>query len=454
MQCPTGGGKTVIAAKMCGTVNEKKRRAFFIAHRDFLLEQTSLTFDRAAIPHSFIAAGGFPHNPHMRIQVCGVATLARRLDRVAAPDIIFWDECKHIAASTYQKVFEWAGPNCKHVGLDATPVRLDGKGLDLAFQSIVLGPTVAWLIENGFLSEYRAYAPSAPDLSGVHTTAGDFNRGELVDVMDKGAIVGNMVGHYKALAGGRRAVYFAVSVEHSQHIAAAFNAAGIPARHLDASSSTQERSQAARDFARGKLSVLVNVDLFGEGYDLAAQAGQDVAIDCVGLARPTQSLALHLQQCGRALRPAPGKEYAVILDHAGNLARHGLPDDEREWTLAGRSKKQKDTGPIVRQCPECYGVHPATKPACPYCGYVHPKGEGGRAVEEQDGDLKEIDVKAMRAARAREEWQCQTIEDLIRLGVRRGYSEPEKWAGYKWTARQAAAQRRVEAQAAQYRMRF
>jgi len=444
-QLPTGGGKTVIAAKMTGNAAAKGLRAWFICHRDFLLQQTSRTFDRVGIPHGFIAAG-YEFNHHHQVQICSIDTLKRRLDRLTPPHLFEWDEAHHIAAAGWTKVFQWAGPRPRHIGFSATPLRLDGKGLDDKFGDIVVGPSSLELIEQGFLSDYKAFAPSTPDLTGIHTRAGDYARDEIDGLMDDGQIIGDMVRHYRRYADGLRCIYFCVSIKHSEHVAATFNASGIPAMHLDGDSPTELRIKAAKAFGRGALRVLSNVDLFGEGYDLAAQANMDVSVEAVALARPTKSLGLHLQQIGRALRP--GKPHAIILDHAGNLMRHGLPDQEREWSLKGIDKNKKGGGPMVRQCPECFAVHEAHKMVCPYCGHVYEKSEtGGRKVEEIEGELKEVDKVALRRSRQNEERQCRTVEDLVALAKRRGYRNPEKWAAFIFTYQQKRAQELYEAHA-------
>lgn len=428
---PTGSGKTVLAAYMLGTARTKGRTAWFLAHRDFLLDQTAATFDSVGIPYGFIAAGR-PFNPAHAVQIVSIGTASRRLDRLTAPDIIVWDEVKHIAAASWAAIFRWA-PNAIHIGLDATPWRLDGRGLGDYFEEMVSGPSVSQLMREGYLSSYRAFAPSAPDLAGVHTIAGDYNRGELGGVMDDGQIIGDMVRHYRERADGKRAVYFAVSVEHSQHIAQVFSAAGIGAYHLDASSPPTERRSALKQFSDGRINVLTNVQLFDEGFDVAAQSGTDVCIEAVGLARPTKSLCLHLQQIGRALRPKDSP--AIILDHAGNLLRHGLPDDKRQWSLNGIDKRKAASreGPAVTQCRSCYGVHRAGLMACPYCGTCRVLQ--AREVEEVAGQLVEIDRAAMAKAdedrRNRERAEqaaAHTTADLIQLARKRGYKNPGFWA--------------------------
>lgn len=431
IQLPTGGGKTILAAFMLGTARQRGRTAWFIAHRDFLLEQTAQTFDNVGVPYGFIAAGR-PFNPAHAVQIVSIGTASRRLDRLTPPDIIVWDEAHHIAAAGYRKIYQWAAKS-RHVGLSATPARLDGKGLDEFFAEMVQGPTVATLMREGHLSQYRAFAPSVPDVSSVYTIAGDYNRGELGHVMDDGQIIGDMVRHYRERADGLRAIYFAVGVDHSKHIAGTFEASGIAARHLDGNSSTAERRQAAIAFAHGDIKVLSNVDLFGEGYDLSAQADCDVTVECVGLARPTKSLALHLQQVGRALRPK--HDPAIILDHAGNLLRHGLPDDDRTWSLRGidRRKAASREGPPVTQCGSCFGVHRAGLMECPYCGVGRIME--AREVEEVAGELLEIDRAAILAKEierkgreSAEQFAARTTADLVQLARRRGYKNPGFWA--------------------------
>lgn len=435
---PTGAGKTAIAAYMIAKAAERGRRAWMVVHRDFLITQTAAAFDLAGVPYGYIAANR-EFNPYHGIQIASIDTLRRRLDRLAPPDLIVWDECHHIAARSWGTVAKWASLS-RHVGLSATFARLDGRGLGAFFGSLVRGPSVAWLSERGFLSRYRAFAPGGvPDLSSVTRRAGDYAAGELAAVMDTGHIAGNIVGQYKARANGKRAIYYAVSVDHSRHLVYGFQAAGVAGTHLDSQSTDSERIRAARDFADGSIRVICNVDLLGEGFDLSASAGRDASVEAVGLCRPTQSLTLHLQQCGRALRPKP--EPAIILDHAGNLMRHGLPDDEREWSLDAKPAraKDRDDGAPVRMCERCYGVFGAATRICPYCGAVAPLTP--REVEEIQADLVEADRELLKAARQREVQRAKTLEELIALGIARGYNNPAGWAKHKLDAKKTARQR-------------
>ncbi len=431
IQAPTGSGKTALATHMIGTAARRGKTAWFICHRDFLLHQTATAFEAVGVPHGFIAARR-EFNPYRSVQIAGIDTLRHRLAKLEPPDLIVWDEAHHIAASSWGTVYAWARRS-RHIGLSATPARLDGRGLDAYFDDLVTGPSVAWLIEAGYLSRYRAFAPTSPDVSRVHSRAGDYARGELASVMDTDTIAGDIVGHYRRIANGKRAIYFAVSVEHSQHMAASFNAAGVAARHLDAGASTVERMDAAARLGSGALSVITNVDLCGEGYDLSAQAGFDVPIEAVGLCRPTQSLALHLQQVGRALRPKT--EPAIILDHAGNIMRHGLPDDDREWSLAGIDKKArgKDYVPPVRLCGHCFACYSAAIRICPQCGTIAEVD--ARIVDEVAIDLEEVDAERLRRTRKMEQARAGSFPALVELGRERGYRNPVGWARHVLDAR-------------------
>lgn len=430
IQSPTGSGKTALAAKMLGTAAQKGFPSLFNVHRQELIDQSAETFERVGIPYGIIAPGYKP-NPLVPVQICSIPTLKNRLDKLPfVPRFMLWDEAHHIAAAGWTATKNHF-PGVKHVGLSATPERLDGKGLESHFTHMVMGPTVRWLMDNidpatglSYLCQYRAFAPTMPDLNGVHTKMGDFVKDELLGVMDKNTITGDAIKEYLRLASGKRAVAFCISVEHSQHVAQQFREAGIISWHLDGSTDKRERRQAIQAFKAGDIKVLCNVDLFGEGFDLPAL---EVSI----LLRPTKSLGLHLQQIGRCLRQKPEK--ALILDHAGNLRRHGLPDEEREWKLTGRIIKKRnneDEADIrTRQCPRCYAMHSPAK-QCPECGYLYIVQS--RYVERIDGELSEIDLERARAAKKwedkRETFAANTLEELIAIGVKRGYKHPRGWA--------------------------
>ena len=401
-------------------------RAWFVVHRKELIDQSARAFKLEGLEHGIIAAG-FPQNRSQLVQVAGVQTLARRISKQVAPSLIVWDECHHLAAKSWVSIFE-RFPRAFHVGLTATPERLDGQGLSAYFQKMICGPSVADLTAQGYLSPYKLYAPANVDLSGVHRQMGDYARGELGQVMDKPKITGDAVQHYKKYCNGKRAIVFAVSIEHSRHVVEQFRAEGINAEHVDGETDPDVRDRAIENFKAGNIQVLSNVELFGEGFNVPAM---EVAI----LMRPTQSTSLYLQQVGRALRPFEGKTTAIILDHVGNCLRHGMPDEDRTWTLEGHDRRAKQSveSVSVKICPSCFAAQEAGRPSCKFCGFVYEKSP--RKVAEKEGELEEV-TQIKREAR-REQGMAQSMEDLYRIGVARGYKNARAWSYFVFKARMA-----------------
>lgn len=434
LQSPTGSGKTAIATFMLQNAKAKNKRAFFICHRKELIDQTAKTFDKFGLEYGFIAAG-YPQNFYQKIQICSIDTLKNRLDRVPEPDLCIWDEAHHLGAAGWLKVHERYSKT-KHIGLSATPERLDGKGLDIAFEKLVPGPQVEWLIENGFLAQYRLLSVPGVNRDEIATQMGDFKKADAEKAMKKPTITGDIISHWKKYASNRLTIGFAPTVKYSNYIVAEFNANGIPAAHIDANTDKSERRKMLRDLATGKLRVVFNVGLFGEGFDISANSGMDVTIGCVIDAAPTQSLSAWLQRCGRALRPQD--EPAVILDHAGNWGKHGSPCEHREWTLEGREKGKKSASSSEsdvksKQCDKCYAAidHPITAgeiellikegrlqegeaspgdDRCYCCGAVLEIK--GRKIKEADGELIEINIREIKRQQA-EEMKAVT-EDLFK----------------------------------------
>lgn len=415
---------------MMKRITERGKRAVFGCHRIEILEQAAKTFEHFGIPHGIVAPGFYPR-PHEPIQIASIDTLRSRIKRgkpVPPADLYGIDEAHHSVSPSWAAVAEYY-KDAYHIGLTATSERADGKGLDSQFDTLVSGPTVRWLIDNGHLSDYRGFAPKTPEMTGVHTVQGDFDREETEAVMDKSSITGDAIDHYLRYAKGRKFIAYCVSVKHSLHTMEQFRAAGIQCWHLDGTTDKDERRMAMDDFRNGDLTGLLNCELLTEGVDVP-----DAEV-MIGL-RPTKSLTLWLQMCGRVLRPVQGKT-ALLMDHGGNLQRLGLPDDDRRWALAGRKARKKAEDEAgenvpVRQCPRCFFCHrPA--PSCPACGHVYAAQP--REVEERAGELVEIDKTLLRQERMREQSQATTLEQLIAVGKSRGYKNPFAWAQHLLTAR-------------------
>lgn len=428
---PTGAGKRIIAAYVIKTAVERGKRCGFLVHRQELLDQSSSTLAEAGVCHGVIKAGVAPDD-RLLCQVASIQSLVRR--DVAPFDFLLVDESHHSPSKTWTSVMA-AQPDAFVLGFTATPIRLDGRGLAKQYQAMVVGPSVRELIDQGYLADYRLYAPPPPDLKGVRTVAGEFNRGQLAAAMDRPRIVGDVVSHYLEYASGTQAICFAVSVQHSKNLAAAFADQGVRSAHVDGETPKDERRRLLRDFEAGRFQVLCNVEILGEGLDVAG-------IETVIGARPTKSLTVALQQWGRGLRVKPSGNPAILLDHAGNSRRHGLPDEDREWELTEDKLKLRRPDETFTTCRKCHlSLPPATR-VCPGCGAVlKPVGQAAprRAVENVAGSL--VAVPSMFRERVSKNIETRhpatpTFASLQALGKSRGYKPG--WAYYVWKARSAA----------------
>ncbi len=436
MQAATGFGKTVCTASMFATAIGKERRCLFIVPRREILRQASNTLHDFSIPHSFIAAG-YEYDPNSYMHVATVETLTRRLDKAPDKDLVVIDETHHGSAGLDRIVKRYKSSGSYLIGLSATPTRLDGRGLGCWYDEMACGESVSWLIQNGRLSQYRLFAPDRPDLSGIATVAGDYARGQLADRLEHDTyLVGHAVDTYYRHAIGRLNVTFCASRKHSAITNQKFRDAGIPSACVDGETPDDERSRIFKAFAKRELLNVCNVDLLTFGFDLSSAAGMDVTVESMSDLRPTKSLALQMQKYGRVLRK---KDFpALIFDHSNNAEQHGLPDDDRDWSLADQVREKRDSTekPIsIRQCPKCDRCHrPA--PACPECGHVYVITS--REIKEVEGELKEVSAEEMKRRteeRKAENRSAKTLDDLIQLGYRRGYKSPEAWAAKMYSLR-------------------
>lgn len=412
---PTGGGKTVCF----GTIlREHNGASCAIAHRSELVGQMSTTLAKLQVRHRIIApvgtirdivtrhmheTGRSWHDPMAPAAVAGVDTLIKRDLGSWAEQVTLWvtDECQHLLASNKWGKGVSLFPNARGLGVTATPVRADGRGLgrgsDGLIDRMVLGPTKRELIDAGYLTDYRIFAP-ASDINlanvPVSDTTGDFSAPALRDAAKRSHVTGDIVENYMKIAPGKLGVTFCVSVELAGETAARYRAAGVPAEMVSANTPELERAAILRKFARRELLQLVNVDLFGEGFDLPA-------IEVVSMGRPTASYGLYVQQFGRACRPMENKDRAIIIDHVGNVLRHGLPDAPRVWTLDRRERRARNKEELlqpVRVCPECTIVYEKFHLACPHCGHV-PVPKSRAAPEHVDGDITELDPAVLARLR-------------------------------------------------------
>jgi len=424
---PTGSGKTVITASMAqGSVN-RGNRTWIVAHRKELLTQSSSTLKKFAIPHGLIKAGMAP-DYGAPVQVCSIQSLASRMKYLDAPDLIIIDECHHAISGNYRKIID-AHPNARLLGFTATPERLDGRGLGDVFDDIVMGPSVLELMADGHLSYARYYAPPPKvDLSNVKRRMGDFVNSQLAEAVNRPTITGDAVAHYQKYCDGVPMLVFCVSVQHAIDVAQAYREAGYTASSIDGSMSDADRDDRLGGLASGRYKIITSCDLVGEGLDVPI-------VTAAQLLRPTASLILHLQQIGRVLRPAPGKEHAVILDHVGNVHRHGFAESDRHWSLESKPKSQRNVEAVaVASCLNCFAAHPPAS-VCPYCGFVYPAPQERTGPDEEEGSLEELDPKERIRKARREEGQCKSFDDFVALGKSRNYKNPRGWARHRARAR-------------------
>jgi superfamily II DNA or RNA helicase len=412
---PTGSGKTVLFVELVARIRAtRNQRVVIIVHRQELIDQTCLALTSAGLDYGVIAAS-YPETPGAAVQVAMAQTLVRRLDRLAGIDFIIVDEAHHAAAVSWRSILA-AAPQARVLGTTATPLRLDGQGLRDLFDALVIGPSVAELIAQGWLAPFTVYAPARlVNLRGVRTIGGDYAAGELARRMRAGFVRDDVLTEYRKHLAGQPVIAFCPSIEYSIETAAFFRAAAIRAAHLDGDTPREERRRLLLALATGEVQIVTNCALISEGLDVPDVAG-------VILLRPTKSLALHLQTIGRCLRPGLGKR-AIILDHAGNSLRHGLPDFEHEWSLDGRPEQQKGEA-LVKRCPECGAVIPLALRECPGCGAdLRPAAPKPAAVPDQ--------LVALDPEQAHAHWLASgNFHDVVR------------WAGRNETRLYAVAQAR------------
>lgn len=509
---PTGGGKTTIFSYVASGASSKGKTVYLVAHRAELVKQISMTLAQFGTKHQIIAPPKIIRKckvkhfkafnrsyvaPGTNVYVCSVDTLKKKLGVYDDPDIIIIDEAHHVTVgSKWGKVIDFYNDKyadgerkLKLLLVTATPFRLDGKGLGKGnggyADCIIEGPTMRWLIDNGYLTDYIPIIPPQEiDLAGLAVSNGDFsNKKELNSRVDKPSITGSITKHYTERVNGKRAIAFCVSIEHSQHISDKFSEQSVSSEVLDGSLDPDEREKRLERFESAETKVMTSCEIVSEGFDLPA-------IEVVILARPTKSRCTFIQQVGRGARAvyAPGydlstkegrlaaiangpKPFFYIFDHVGNIGKilngklllnHGFPDMAIQYSLeglkkSGRKKKDDDDDlpdVHIQTCPKCFAIHkPAEK--CPVCGHVYLIK--GRSLNEQDGQLITISTEsreeALRAAeiaraeddlkrreryeKLNEEKACKTLEDWIALGNKRGYAFSQKWAEHRFNARQS-----------------
>ena len=431
---PTGSGKTLVAASLIRSAAGKGKQALFVAPRRELVYQTADKLAALDVPHGIIMAGEqaalMP-----AVQIACVPTLYRRCFRDGEPvqasmfgrgfplpsaDLVVVDEA-HANLSRMASQILAAYPGAVKIGMTATPARSDGRGLGELYDDLVTGPSVAELTAAGYLVPARYYGATTADLSAVRTQAGDYHRGDLGEAMNQPKLVGDVVENWLRICPERQTVVFAVNRAHALALHHEFEQAGVTSGYVDGETPAEDRKSVLHAIESGAIRVLCSVDVLSYGWDCPAAS-------CAVIARPTKSIARYLQVAGRVLRPYPGKQDCIVIDHAGVVDSLGFVDAEQPWSLDGKSKIQdrkqsqrKEPNPIA--CPSCkLTIKPA--PTCPGCGQdlAH---QLAKAIEAHEAELYEIDRKTKQAT-AREwsaEQKVRFYAELLGICAERGYKQ-------------------------------
>lgn len=364
---PAGSGKSVVIAEITRLAVEKGGHVLFMVHRKELVDQIKETFkaDEIDLTHTTIMT---------------VGRIKNRLGKLPKPSLIITDETHHALAKTYRTIYDhYSGVT--RLGFTATPWRLSGEGFKDVYDDMVEGPTVKWLIDHHYLAPFTLYGYNADTSMLKKSSTGDYTTKSMDDFASH-IIYGDVIKEWREKVDGQKTIVYCHSIEFSKQVAQAFNEAGIPAMHADSKTPAAERDQIMNDFKNGKITVLCNVDLISEGFNVPD-------CSCVVMLRPTQSLVLYIQQSMRCMRYQPGKQ-ATIIDHVSNYENFGLPDADREWKLEDRNKKKGGGGgQSTRTCDKCFAVIPISCRTCPVCG-AELETESTELINDKAVHLTEI----------------------------------------------------------------
>lgn len=468
---PTGSGKTAMFASLCKWCADRSLRVYIIVHRREIMEQTLAALFRLGVTAGQIAAGRPITREYIQVGMAG--TLIHRLESLPRPDLLISDEAHHdLEGNARGRIFLY-WKDVPRLGFTASPERLDGRGMCETYRQLILGPSISDLVAQGWLAPPVLFRPPQENIGRYHVKRGDFDTQEQAQVMSGRVVVGNVIEHYREHLDGLPTVAFCPDLVNARMFAKEFQNAGYTSRVVWGNMPTSEREAAIKGLADGSVQVVTSCDVISEGVDVPVMVG---AI----MLRRTLSLALYLQQAGRALRPVfppgfdaataspeerilamgrAGKPRAIILDHAGNYQLHGHVLADREWTLDARPRSERqERPPTTTTCPKCYGVWPGVPRKCPdpECGYVfgvqreaeeaEVKTIAGTLIEAgvEEGEAEKINAafqKAMKMNSAQDRqrallgaaFKAADKRVIDELGKAAGYSE--KWSDWAWRYR-------------------
>ena len=392
VQSPAGSGKSITMAEIAKRITQHEMNVLFVVHRRELVKQIKSTFVSWGVNMNFC-------------EIYMVQTATRRLEKLIKPEYIFVDEAHHSLAKTYKRIFDYF-PAAHVIGFTATPIRLSGKGFKEVYDDLIIGPKISWLIKNHYLAPYTYYSVNLIDQKQLkRSSTGDYTR-QSMEKAGKNIIYGDVINAYRKIANNSKAIIYSYSVQSCKQVAEEFNKNHISAQEVDGKTDKDTRKKAMQDFRTGKIKVLVNAELYGEGVDVP---------DCqtVIMLRPTQSLSLFIQQSMRCMRYKPGKN-AIIIDQVANYTRFGLPDFDRDWTLEDRAKHPQreggSDGPAIKTCPECFGVILASCHECPLCGHSF-EAEFRKLAQDRRAELEKINLNAKELRERKKKEQELLLRD-------------------------------------------
>jgi len=421
LQLPTGAGKTITAATIIRMALDKGNRVIFTVPAISLVDQTVREFYAEGIRDIGVIQADHPMTDSLaKVQVACVQTLQRR--RLPEAGLVIVDEAHRSFdfIRAWMRKPEWAA--VPFIGLSATPW---AKGLGRDYDDLIVAATTESLIGDGYLSPFRVFAPTRPDLSGVRTVAGDYHEGDLSEAMQSGTITADVVTTWLTLGENRPTLCFAVDRAHAASLRKGFEAAGVSCGYVDAFTSPEEREAVRKAFEAGSIKVVCNVGVLTTGVDWDVR--------CIVLARPTKSEMLYTQIIGRGLRTAEGKADCLILDHSDTTMRLGFVTDIHHHRLCdGKPKAKSDAErkePLPKECPECHYVRAPKVKVCPSCGFVGSRKDG---IEVEEGELEEMNPSRQRKENRELGW----AEKVAFMASLRAYAietgKKDGWTAHKY----------------------
>lgn len=398
----------MVFCEVLKAAHRKGSYALIVVKGRKLVDQASKRLDREGVPHGVLMAGHWRNQPLQKIQVCSVDTLySRKLAPKA--DIIIIDEAQYATSDGY-KWFVDQYPDAYFLPVTATPYC--EKSLHHIASEIVRPIRIGELIDQGYLVGPKYYAPSIPDLTGVKISQGDYVVSQLDKILNQSHPIGDIVSSWNRLGENRPTIAFGVSVAHSKRIAEAFNDQGIKALHVDANTKEEEREDAIKKLQTGEVKIVSNCGILCVGVDIPE-------VSCIIMARPTKSYSLYLQVAGRGTRIFPGKTDFLILDHGGNVLRHGLITEDREGSLDPIPKKSRAAAdPSLTNCGQCFVIFSASAKNCPECGAPNQNyNRKDKSKNPIDASLVEADPFHLKVIARRGELR----DKCKRNGYKRGY---------------------------------